>query len=183
MATKWVTDHGKEIGVDGKRLAVAGNSAVGNMAAVVAMMAKEKKGSNNKLQVLFCPGTDANFETESNNLFAKDRFFTKNLMMWMWDNYTTNLEQRKEIYAAPLQATSSQLKGLPPASVQTGQNDILRDEGEAYAQKLDEAGVKVTATRRNGIIHDWGLLNPISTIPGTKSALLQAASEIKKALK
>ena len=117
MATKWVTDHGKEIGVDGKRLAVAGNSAGGNMATVVAMMAKEKKGSNNKLQVLFWPGTDANFETESNNLFAKDRFFTKNLMMWMWDNYRTNLEQRKEIYAAALQATSSQLKGLPPASV------------------------------------------------------------------
>ena len=183
VATKWVADHGKEIGVDGKRLAVAGNSAGGNMTAVVAMMAKEKKGSNNKLQVLFCPGTDANFETESNNLFAKDRFFTKNLMMWMWDNYTTNLEQRKEIYAAPLQATSSQLKGLPPALVQTRQNDILRDEGEAYAQKLDEAGVKVTATRCNGIIHDWGLLNPISTIPGTKCALLQAASEIKKALK
>ena len=117
MATKGVTDHGKEIGVDGKRLAVAGNSAGGNMATVVAMMDKEKKGSNNKLQVLFWPGTDANFETESNNLVAKDRFLIKNLMMWMWDNYTSNLEQRKEINAAPLQATSSQLKELPPASV------------------------------------------------------------------
>ena len=117
MATKWVADHGKEIGVDGKQLAVAGNSAGGNMATVVAMMAKEKKGPTIKLQVLFWPVTDANFETESNNLFAKDRFLTKNLMMWMWDNYTSNLEQRKEINAAPLQATSSQLKELPPASV------------------------------------------------------------------
>jgi acetyl esterase/lipase len=79
-----------------------------------------------------------------------------------------------------LQATSNQLKGLPPALVQTAQNDILRDEGEAYARKLDE--VKVTATRYNGMIHDWGSLNPISTISGTKSALLQAASEIKKPL-
>lgn len=182
-ATKWVADHGKEIGVDGKRLAVAGNSVGGNMATVVAMMAKEKKEPNIKLQVLFWPVTDANFETESYNLFAKDRFLTKNLMMWMWDNYTTDPKQRKEVYAAPLQATSSQLKGLPPALVQTAQNDILRDEGEAYARKLDEAGVKVTATRYNGMIHDWGLLNPISTVPGTKSALLQAASEIKKALK
>ena len=182
-ATKWVAENGKEIGVDGKRLAVAGNSAGGNMATVVAMMSKEKKGPNIKLQVLFWPVTDANFETESYNLFAKDRFLTKNLMMWMWDNYTTDPKQRKEIYAAPLQATSSQLKGLPPALVQTAQNDILRDEGEAYARKLDEAGVKVTATRYNGMIHDWGLLNPISTIPGTKSALLQAASELKKALK
>ena len=182
-ATKWVAEHGEEIGVDGKRLAVAGNSVGGNMAAVVAMMAKEKKEPNIKLQVLFWPVTDANFETESYNLYAKDRFLTKNLMMWMWDNYTTDPKQRKEIYASPLQATSSQLKGLPPALVQTAENDILRDEGEAYARKLDEAGVKVTATRYNGMIHDWGLLNPISTIPGTKSALLQAASEIKKALK
>jgi acetyl esterase/lipase len=182
-ATKWVAEHGEEIGVDGKRLAVAGNSVGGNMAAVVALMAKEKKGPNIKLQVLFWPVTDANFETESYNLFAKDRFLTKDLMMWMWDNYTADPKQRKEIYASPLQAAISQLKGLPPALVQTAQNDILRDEGEAYARKLDEAGVKVTATRYNGMIHDWGLLNPLSAIPGTKSALLQAASEIKKALK
>ncbi|MFV8368931.1 alpha/beta hydrolase [Flavobacterium sp. LB2R40] len=182
-ATKWVAAHGKEIGVDGKRLAVAGNSVGGNMATVVALMAKDKKGPEIKLQVLFWPVTNANFETESYNLFGKDRFLTKNLMMWMWDNYTTDPKQRKEIYASPLLATTSQLKGLPPALVQTAENDILRDEGEAYARKLDEAGVKVTATRYNGMIHDWGLLNAISTIPGTKSALLQAAAELKKALK
>lgn len=182
-ATKWVAEHGEEIGVDGKRLAVAGNSVGGNMAAVVALMAKEKKGPSIKLQVLLWPVTDANFETESYNLYAKDRFLSKDLMMWMWDNYTTDPKQRKEIYASPLQATISQLSGLPPALVQTAENDILRDEAEAYARKLDEAGVKVTATRYNGMIHDWGLLNPISTILGTKSALLQAASEIKTALK
>ena len=181
--TKWVAEHGKEIGVDGKRLAVAGNSVGGNMATVVALMAKEKKGPEIKLQVLFWPVTNANFETESYNLFGKDRFLTKNLMMWMWDNYTTDSKQRKEIYASPLLATTSQLKGLPPALVQTAENDILRDEGEAYARKLDEAGVKVTATRYNGMIHDWGLLNAISAIPGTKSALLQAAAELKNALK
>ena len=182
-ATKWVAEHGDEIGVDGKRLAVAGNSVGGNMATVVALMAKDKKGPNIQLQVLFWPVTNAEFETESYSLYGKDRFLTKSLMMWMWDNYTTDPKQRKEIYASPLQATISQLKGLPPALVQTAENDILRDEGEAYARKLDEAGVKVTATRYNGMIHDWGLLNALSTIPGTKSALLQAASELKKALK
>ena len=182
-ATKWVAAHGKEIGVDGKRLAVAGNSVGGNMATVVALMAKDKKGPEIKLQVLFWPVTNAYFETESYNLFAKDRFLTKRLMMWMWDNYTTDASQRKEIYASPLLATKEQLKGLPPALVQTAENDILRDEGEAYARNLDEAGVKVTATRFNGMIHDWGLLNAISTVPGTKSALLQAAAELKKALK
>lgn len=182
-ATKWVAEHGNEIGVDGKRLAVAGNSVGGNMATVVALMAKDKKGPKIKLQVLFWPVTNAYFETESYNLFGKDRFLTKNLMMWMWDNYTTDPNQRKEIYASPLQATKEQLKGLPPTLVQTAENDILRDEGEAYACKLDEAGVRVTATRYNGMIHDWGLLNAISTIPGTESAILQAAAELKKALK
>ena len=182
-ATKWVSAHGNEIGVDGKRLAVAGNSVGGNMATVVALMAKDKKGPAIKLQVLFWPVTNAYFETESYKLFSKDRFLTKNLMMWMWDNYTTDPNQRKEIYASPLQATTEQLKGLPPTLVQTAENDILRDEGEAYARKLDEAGVKVTATRYNGMIHDWGLLNVLSTIPGTKSATLQAAAELKKALK
>ena len=182
-ATKWVAENGKQIDVDGKRLAVTGNSVGGNMAAVVALMAKDKKGPSIKLQVLFWPVTNAYFETESYNLFGKDRFLTKNLMMWMWDNYTTDINQRKEIYASPLQATVEQLRGLPAALVQTAENDILRDEGEAYARKLDEAGVKVTATRFNGMIHDWGLLNAISTISGTKSAMLQAGAELKKALK
>jgi acetyl esterase/lipase len=94
-ATKWVAEYGNEIGVDGKRLAVAGNSAGGNMATVVAMMAKEKRMTI-KLQVLFWPVT-----TRNPNLFAKDRFLTKNLMMWMWDNYTTDPKERKEVYASP----------------------------------------------------------------------------------
>jgi len=181
-ATKWVAAHGDEIGVDGKRLAVVGNSVGGNMATVVALMAKEKKGPEIKLQVLFWPVTNAYFETESYKLYAKGRFLTKTLMLWMWDNYTTDTIKRNEIYASPLLATLEQLKGLPPALIQTAENDILRDEGEAYARKLDQAGVKVTATRYNGMIHDWGLLNPIATVPGTQSAMLQAAGELKKAL-
>ena len=182
-ATKWVAEHGKEIGVDGKRLAVAGNSVGGNMATVVALMAKDKKGPEIKLQVLLWPVTDANFDNESYKLFGTGRFLTKNMMSWFWDNYTMDANQRKEIYASPLQATTEQLRGLPRALVQTAENDVLRDEGEAYARKLDEAGVKVTATRYNGMIHDWGLLNPLSKVPGTKSAMLQAAAEIKNSLK
>ena len=97
VATKWVAEHGSEIGVDGKRLAVTGNSVGGNMATVVVLMAKDKKGPEIKLQVLLWPVTNAYFETESYNLFGKDRFLTKSLMMWMWDNYTTDPNQRKEI--------------------------------------------------------------------------------------
>ncbi len=182
-ATKWVAEHGAEIGVDGKRLAVAGNSVGGNMAAVVSLMAKDKKGPEIKLQVLFWPVTDASFETESYNKFATGRFLSKKMMIWFWDNYTTDPNERNQIYASPLRATSAQLKGLPPALVQTDENDVLRDEGEAYARKLDEAGVPVTAIRYNGMIHDWGLLNPLATVPATRSAMLQAAAEIKNALK
>jgi acetyl esterase/lipase len=181
-ATKWVAAHGKEIGVDGHRLAVAGNSVGGNMAAVVALMAKDKKGPEIKLQVLLWPVTDASFETESYNKYATGRFLTKNMMKWFWDNYTTDPNERKQIYASPLQATPEQLKGLPPAVIEVAENDVLRDEGEAYGRKLDEAGVKVKSTRYNGMIHDWGLLNPLATVPGTQAAMLQAATELKKAL-
>lgn len=181
--TKWVAENGVEIGVDGKRLAVVGNSVGGNMAAVTALMAKDKNGPAIKLQVLLWPVTNADFETVSYNQFATGRFLTKNMMKWFWDNYTTNADDRKSIYASPLQATEEQLKGLPPAVIQTAENDVLRDEGEAYARKLDNAGVAVTLTRYGGLIHDYGLLNPLATIPAVQSALLHAGAEIKRALK
>jgi acetyl esterase/lipase len=182
-ATQWVAEHGKEIHVDGKRLAVAGNSVGGNMAAVVALMAKDKGTPAIKFQVLLWPVTDANFETGSYNQFAEGHFLSKNMMKWFWDNYTTDANQRNEIYASPLRATTAQLKGLPPALVQTAGADVLRDEGEAYARKLDEAGVPVTSVRYNGMIHDYGLLNVVSQVPAVRSAMLQASQELKEHLK
>ncbi|MDR8365383.1 alpha/beta hydrolase [Pseudomonas sp. JL3] len=182
-ATKWVAEHGKEINVDGKRLAVAGNSVGGNMAAVVALMAKDKGIPAIRFQVLLWPVTDASFETASYNQFAEGHFLTKNMMKWFWDNYTTDAKQRNEIYASPLRATTAQLKGLPPALVQTASADVLRDEGEAYARKLDAAGVAVTAVRYNGMIHDYGLLNVVSQVPAVRSAMLQASEELKQHLK
>ena len=182
-ATQWVAEHGKEIHVDGKRLAVAGNSVGGNMAAVVALMAKDKGTPAIKFQVLLWPVTDANFETGSYNQFAEGHFLSKNMMKWFWDNYTTDANQRNEIYASPLRATTAQLKGLPPALVQTAGADVLRDEGEAYARKLDEAGVPVTSVRYNGMIHDYGLLNVVSEVPAVRSAMLQASQELKEHLK
>jgi acetyl esterase/lipase len=179
---KWVSEHGKEIGVNAKNLAVVGNSVGGNMTASVVLMAKEKKGPAIKLQVLLWPVTDANFETGSYNELGEGRFLTKNMMIWFWDNYLPDKDKRKEIYASPLQASIEQLKGLPPVLIQTAENDVLRDEGEAYARKLNEAGVQVTFTRYGGLIHDYGLLNPLSSVPAVKTALLQAASVIKAAL-
>lgn len=182
-ATKWVAEHGKEINVDDQRLAVAGNSVGGNMAAVVSLMAKDKGTPAIKFQLLLWPVTDANFETASYNQYAEGHFLTKNMMKWFWDNYTTDANQRAEIYASPLRATTAQLSGLPPALVQTAGADVLRDEGEAYARKLDEAGVPVTAVRYNGMIHDYGLLNVVSQVPAVRSALLQASEELKQHLK
>ncbi|AVO60364.1 alpha/beta hydrolase [Pseudomonas chlororaphis] len=182
-ATKWVAEHGQEINVDGKRLAVAGNSVGGNMAAVVSLMAKDKGTPAIRFQLLLWPVTDANFETASYNQYAEGHFLSKNMMKWFWDNYTTDARQRNEIYASPLRATSAQLKGLPPALIQTAGADVLRDEGEAYARKLDEAGVTVTSVRYNGMIHDYGLLNVVSQVPAVRSALLQASEELKQHLK
>ena len=182
-ATKWVATHGAEIGVDGKRLAVAGNSAGGNLAAAVALMAKDKKGPELKFQLLFWPVTNADFETGSYNQFATDRFLTKNMMKWFWGHYAPDEVKRKEIYASPLQATTDQLKGLPATLVQTAENDVLRDEGEAYARKMNEAGVKVSLVRYQGMIHDYGLLNPLATVSEVQSALRYAANELKGALK
>lgn len=182
-ATKWVAEHGKDINVDGKHLAVAGNSVGGNMAAVVSLMAKDKGTPAIKFQLLLWPVTDANFETASYNQYAEGHFLTRNMMKWFWDNYTTDANQRAEIYASPLRATTDQLKGLPPALIQTAGADVLRDEGEAYARKLDQAGVPVTAVRYNGMIHDYGLLNVVSQVPAVRSALLQASDELKQHLK
>src|SRR5690606_11558202 len=150
-ATSWVAAHGKEIGVDGKNLAVVGNSVGGNMAAVVALMAKDKKGPEIKLQVLLWPVTDADFTRPSYTLYAQERFLTTPLMQWMWDNYLPNKAQRKEIYASPAQASLAELQGLPPTLIQLAENDILHDEGLAYGRKLDEAGVPTTITTYNGL--------------------------------
>jgi acetyl esterase len=181
-ATKWVAEHGEEIDVDGKNLAIVGNSVGGNMTTVTALMAKAKGSPQIKLQILMWPIVDADFETESYRQFGKKRFLTNSLMKWMYDLYTTDPKQRKEIYASPLQATIEQLKGLPPALIQVAESDILRDEGEAYGRKLDEAGVTVTIVRYNGMIHDFGLLNGLAELPATRSLFVQAAAELKKYL-
>ena len=182
-ATKWVAEHGKDIKVDGARLAVAGNSVGGNMATVVALMAKDKGGPKLRAEILFWPVTDANFDTPSYKQFAEGHFLTRNMMKWFWDNYTTDAAKRKDIMASPLQATLAQLKGLPPTLIQTAENDVLRDEGEAYGRKLDAAGVQVTSVRYNGMIHDFGLLNAISQVPAVRSSLEAAGAELKKHLK
>ena len=182
-ATKWVAEHGNEINVDGKRLALVGNSVGGNMSIATGLMAKKNKGPEIKVQVLLWPVADANFDTESYRMYGEQRFLTTPLMKWMFDQYTTDPKQRKEIYLAPLQATLDELKGLPPTVIQVAENDILRDEAEALGRKLDEAGVDVTTVRYNGVIHDFGLLNGFATVPQTRSLFTYTAAVLKHYLK
>ena len=181
-ATKWVAEHGGEIEVDGNNLAVVGNSVGGNMTAVTALKAKEQGGPKIKVHIMMWPVTDATFERESHKQFGENRFLTTPLMKWMWDLYTTDPNERKEIYASPLQASVEQLKRLPPALIQVAESDILRDEGEMYGRKLDEAGVNVTTIRYDGMIHDFGLLNGLAEEPAVRSLFEHAAAELRRYL-
>ncbi|MEA9712932.1 alpha/beta hydrolase [Xanthomonas campestris] len=181
-ATKWVAAHGAEIGVDGTRLALVGNSVGGNMAASVALQAKAAGTPAIRDEVLLWPVTDAAFDNGSYQRFQQGYFLSRNMMRWFWDSYTTDPAQRREIYASPLQASVEQLKGLPPTLIQTAELDVLRDEGEAYGRKLDQAGVEVTVTRYNGLIHDYGLLNALSDVPAVRTAIRQAGDALQQHL-
>lgn len=180
-ATKYVAEHAKEFNVDPKRLAVAGDSVGGNMAAVVALLAKERNGPKIAYQVLFYPVTDANFDNGSYTQFANGPWLTKAAMKWFWDAYLPDEAARKQPTATPLNASLEQLKGLPDALVITDENDVLRDEGEAYARKLAQAGVTVTAVRYNGTIHDFVMLNAVAGTPAAKAAVEQANAALRKA--
>ncbi len=182
-ATKWVAAHGDEINVDGKKLAVVGNSVGGNMTAVTNLMAKDKHGPKILLQVMMWPILDADFTTESYKEYGADRYLTTPTMKWMYDMYINDPEKRKDIYASPLRASMDELKGLPHALIIVDENDILRDEGEAYGRKLDEAGVSATTVRYNGMIHDFGLLNGLAEEPATRDLFIQVAAELREYLK
>ncbi|MDZ7278537.1 alpha/beta hydrolase [Pantoea eucrina] len=182
-ATKWVAAHGSEIGVDGKRLALVGNSVGGNMVAAVALQAKQHKAPAIRYDVMLWPVTDAHFDNASYQQFANGHFLTRNMMKWFWDNYTTSETERNSILASPLRASQAELAGLPPTLIQTAELDVLRDEGEAFGRKLDAAGVPVTVTRYNGMIHDFGLLNALSNETAVRTALRQASAELKEHLR
>jgi acetyl esterase/lipase len=170
-ATKYIADHGKDFGLDTSRLAVAGDSVGGNMVAAVLLLAKERGGPKIDHQVLFYPVTDANFDTQSYQQYATDIWLTREAMKWFWDNYLPDEKARKQPTASPLQSSTDQLSGQPPALIITDENDVLRDEGEAYAHKLVQAGVNVTAVRYLGTIHDFVMLNALAGTPATCSAV------------
>jgi acetyl esterase len=179
--TKYVAEHPAEFDVDAGRLAIAGDSVGGNMAAVVSLLAKERKGPTIAAQLLFYPVTDAGMDDGSYETFANGPWLTRPAMAWFWDAYLPDASARKDIHVSPLEAEIDQLRGLPPALVITAENDVLRDEGEAYARKLIEAGVTVTATRYLGTIHDFVMLNALGDTPAAKAAVEQASGFLRDA--
>jgi acetyl esterase/lipase len=181
-ATCYVVDHSVDLRIDPSRLAVAGDSVGGNMAAALTLMARQRRGPKFTFQVLFYPVTDADFGTASYTRFADGPWLTKRAMQWFWDAYLPDLGVRKQATAAPLNASLEELAGLPEALVVVDENDVLRDEGEAYARKLSNAGVRVTSIRYNGTIHDFVMLNALADTPATRGAIAQAVGALKTAL-
>ncbi|MGW5433610.1 alpha/beta hydrolase [Streptomyces sp. NPDC004059] len=179
---RWIVTDGAAKNLDATRVAVAGDSVGGNMAAALTLMAKERGDVPLVQQVLFYPVTDASFDTGSYHQFAEGYFLRRDAMQWFWDQYTTDESERAQITASPLRATTEQLTGLPPALVITGEADVLRDEGEAYANKLREAGVPVTAVRYQGIIHDFVMLNALRGTHAAEAAITQAITTLRDVL-
>jgi acetyl esterase len=181
-ATAYIAQNGASLGLDASRLAVAGDSVGGNMATVVARLAKDRGGPAICYQALFYPVTDGSFDTGSYQQFADGPWLTKRAMQWFFDAYAPSPVDRESPDVSPLRASLAQLQGLPPALVITDENDVLRDEGEAYAHALMQAGVPVTAVRYLGMIHDFMMLNALADSPPQKSAIALASAELRDAL-
>jgi acetyl esterase len=181
-ATKYVAEHGRELNIDSSRLALAGDSVGGNMTAVVAQLAKERKGPAIAYQVMMYPVTDASLTQETYKTFADGPWLTTKAMQWFWDAYAPNKNDRTKTTASPLNATPEQLQGLPPALIIVDENDILRDEGEEYARKLIEAGVDVTPIRMLATHHDYALLNALAETPATRTTVELVSQKLSEAL-
>ncbi len=162
------------------KLTVAGDSVGGNMATVMTIMSKQRNGPKIHKQLMFYPVTNADFNTNSYNEYASGYYLYKQGMIWFWNQYIEKLEDRNEITASPLKASVDQLKNLPQALIINGAVDVLRDEGEAYAQKLREAGVNVTAARFQAIIHDFVMLNALDSTDACRGAMTLAVGWINE---
>jgi len=179
-AARWVGRFGQEHGLDAGRLAIAGDCVGGNMATVITLLSRERGEPDIRRQVLFYPVTDAAFDTASYHQFAEGYHLRRDTMMWCWEQYTRHPSERSEITASPLRASIAQLHGLPPALIITAEADIVRDEGEVYASKLRQAGVRVTAVRFGGTIHDFVTLNALAHSASARGAIILATAWLRE---
>lgn len=170
-ALEYIYEHAKTFNIDPYKISLAGDSAGGNMAAATCIRAKKQHGPKIAFQLLLYPVTDASMKSESYNLFKNGPWLTKKAMEWFWDAYLPDKKERENnIYVSLNNAEISDLENLPPALIITAENDVLRDEGEEYARKLDEAGVDVISVRINNTHHDFMMLNALSESLPVKAA-------------
>lgn len=177
---RWIVANGAEKGLDAARLAVAGDSVGGNMAAVLAILAKKRGDVAFIHQSLYYPVTDAGQDTASYREFAEGFHLRADAMAWFWDSYLPDLDKRADVTASPLRAPVDELRGLPETLLIVDENDVLRDEGEAYGRKLIEAGVPTTLVRYDATIHDFMMLNPLRTSAASTAAIEQAIHTLRK---
>jgi acetyl esterase/lipase len=178
---QWIHEEGRTLGFDAARVAIAGDSAGGNMATAVALMAKERGAPSFVHQILVYPTLDAAFDTPSYDEFATGYNIRRDHMQWLWDQYLPDVSLRSEVTASPLRAIVDELRGLPPATIITAEADVLRDDGEAYASKLRAAGVPVTAMRFLGTIHDFVMLNALRDTPAARAATAEMVRALHSA--
>lgn len=176
----YLVEHAAELRVDPSRLAIMGDSVGGHMAAVVTLMAKQRRGPKIRFQVLFYPVCDYISDNESYRTFAKGPWLTADSAKFFFDQEGLTGKEADGM-AWPGRAAIEDLRGLPDALVVVD-GDVLRDEGEAYADKLMQAGVRVTSVRYNETIHDFAMLNPLAKTPATRAAIQQAIDALKAAL-
>jgi len=178
-ATCWLVEHAAELGFDGSRLAVVGDSAGGNLALAVSQLAAQRKGPKIRYQCLFYPVTDAGCDSQSFEAFAESYLLSAKAMRWFWQQYLQEDGQADDPLASPLRAES--LAGLPPTTLFTAGFDPLRDEGEALAECLREAGVAVRMQRYEGMIH--GFISMAPFVEAAAQALTEACADLRGALK
>ena len=179
---QWLTENSEAEKLDANRIAVAGDSVGGCMATAVALLAQRRGDVTFIHQSLYYPVTDGAQDTDSYKEFADGPFLTAKSMAWFWDAYTPDPAVRSDPIVSPLRASDEELAALPETFIIVDENDVLRDEGEAYARRLTELGVRTTCVRYNGILHDFMMVNPLRSSAAATAAVEQAIQVLGKAL-
>ena len=177
---EYVTKYPDEFNIDINKIALAGDSAGGNLAAACALKTNYEGGPKIKALALLYPVTDASMNTKSYEEFKNGPWLSKKSMEFFWESYVPDKKRREETYASLLNASTDELKNLPQTLILTVENDVLRDEGEAYADRLMQAGVPVIAVRYKGTIHDFMMLDGVADTCPAKAAVAQMIDVLKE---
>jgi acetyl esterase len=181
QALTWLAEQGPQLGLDTARVALAGDSSGGNLAAALSLLSARRGGPRLCFQALLYPVTDCDFTTCSYRDFASGLNLDLAAMRWFWDHYLPDASLRTDPLASPLRAAAGELRKLPPALVVTAECDVLRDEGEAFARRLAAAGVPVAAVRYGGVLHAFMMVDELAGTAPARSAMALLASHLREA--